>query len=319
MLNKANHLDAPTLSAAARWYVDLQADPKCPVTQQAHRQWLNADPRHQLAWARLSRLQDKLECLPPNLVQSTLQGAHIRRRDMLKLLSLTLATGGLGLGAQQSMPWATWMAEQRTRTGERRHLVLADGSQLMLNTATALDVEYRDDRRSIQLYQGEILVETAPDPLGRPFIVLTPQGQIRALGTRFLVRLQDDHYSRVSVLQHAVEVSPKYAAASKVRVNSGQQLRFSEDQWQSIQPLDEQQAAWTQGMLVARNQRLADFIAELSRYRPGQLSCADEVANLRISGSFALQNTDAVLENLTTSLPVQVRYFTRYWARLEAL
>jgi transmembrane sensor len=71
-------------------------------------------------------------------------------------------------------------------------------------------------------------------------------------------------------------------------------------------------------MLVAIDWRLGDFITELARYRPGHLSCAPEVAELRVSGAFTVDDSDAVLANLTASLPVRVRSFSRYWVRVEA-
>jgi transmembrane sensor len=38
---------------------------------------------------------------------------------------------------------------------------------------------------------------------------------------------------------------------------------------------------------------------------------------LRISGAFHLGNTDTVLDNLTSTLPVRIRRFSRYWVSVE--
>jgi transmembrane sensor len=73
---------------------------------------------------------------------------------------------------------------------------------------------------------------------------------------------------------------------------------------------------WLQGMLVADRQRLADFLADLGRYRPGFVQCAPEVADLRVVGAFPLADTDRVLAMLTEVLPVSVRYATPYWVRV---
>lgn len=70
-------------------------------------------------------------------------------------------------------------------------------------------------------------------------------------------------------------------------------------------------------MLIASDWRLEDFLAELSRYRPGRLVCDEQVADLRLSGAFHLNDTDVVLENLANTLPVRLRYLTRYWVRVE--
>ncbi|MGV2834146.1 hypothetical protein ACNPOQ_10385, partial [Pseudomonas shirazensis] len=75
--------------------------------------------------------------------------------------------------------------------------------------------------------------------------------------------------------------------------------------------------AWVDGMLVAAQMRLADFLDELSRYRHGRLSCSEQVANLRISGSYPLDDSERILQMLEVALPVSVRRFTRYWVTVE--
>ena len=70
-------------------------------------------------------------------------------------------------------------------------------------------------------------------------------------------------------------------------------------------------------MLSVDDWRLGDFITELGRYRPGVLRCAPQVQDLSISGAFRIDDTDTVLENLGKTLPVRVRYLTRYWVSIE--
>ena len=64
--------------------------------------------------------------------------------------------------------------------------------------------------------------------------------------------------------------------------------------------------------------RLGDVIDELARYRPGVLQCDAASARLRVSGTFRLDSTDAVLANLQATLPIQVKYFTRYWVSVKS-
>lgn len=91
------------------------------------------------------------------------------------------------------------LAQQRTSIRERRPLRLDDGSQLALNADTALDIRFDSKQRLIQVYRGEMLVNTAQDSTQRPFIVQTGEGRARALGTRFSVR-QLAEQTRVGVL-----------------------------------------------------------------------------------------------------------------------
>lgn len=308
-------LNHAVLEAAARWYVELRCDATDPTVREAHQRWLNADPGHRQAWERVGRLQDRFERVEPGIGRATLNSARLKRREVMKVLSLLIAAGATGTATWRLTPLPSLMADVRTATGEHRTLQLEDGSQLQLNTATAVNVRYSATLRELQVLRGEILVETARDALARPFIVHTPEGSVRALGTRFLVRSEDDQ-TRVCVLQHAVEVRAANML-SPVRVESGQQLLFSQSTVGSVQTAPPQADAWTRSMLVVNNWRLEDVISELQRYRPGYLGCNDKVANLRISGAFHLQDINAVLENLASTLPVRIRAFTPYWTRVE--
>ncbi|MFD2642316.1 FecR domain-containing protein [Pseudomonas japonica] len=309
-------LSREILERAAHWYVELRCQPDA-ATQAAHRQWLDSDPRHRQAWARLDRLQGTFGGVAPQLARSTLAGARAKRREVLKVLSLLLAAGGAGGLAWRGGALPNLLADQRTATGERRALALEDGSQVQLNTASAVDIRYSTQLRRIDLLDGEILVETAADARDRPFVVHTAEGSLRALGTRFLVR-REGGLTRVGVLEHAVQV---HCASSQqmLRVDAGQQLAFSAGQLGPLRPLAPQADAWSHGMLVVSDWRLGDFIAELQRYRPGHLGCAERVAGLRISGAFQLADSDIVLDNLSATLPVRIRRFSRFWVRVEAV
>ena len=71
-------------------------------------------------------------------------------------------------------------------------------------------------------------------------------------------------------------------------------------------------------MLVAAHMRLGDFLDELGRYRRGQLNCEANVADLLISGTYPLDDSERILDLLEISLPVKVKRFTRYWVTVEA-
>ncbi|MNW08973.1 fec operon regulator FecR [compost metagenome] len=75
--------------------------------------------------------------------------------------------------------------------------------------------------------------------------------------------------------------------------------------------------AWVDGLIVTRDMRLADFLKEVNRYRRGYLVCASDIADLRLSGVFRLEDTDKLLAILPRTLPVQLRYRTRWWVTLE--
>lgn len=309
-------LDRRTLEAAATWYVHLSATPPTEAERQAWQHWIDQHPSHAQAWTRVEQLQRQLGDLPQDIALPTLAGVQARRRAVLKTLTLLLGAGTMGWIAQETISPQVWLAEYRTAKGQRRQLSLSDGSQLNLNTDSALDLIFDQQRRLVRLYHGEVLIETASDSTHRPFMLETSEGQVRALGTRFSVRTENGR-SRVSVLHYAVEVSLSQQPDSLLRLQTGQQLDFSAHQFGQLVALTAGADAWMRGMLSVIDWRLDDFIAELSRYRLGYLRCSPEVAELRLSGAFNIDNTDIALENLSRSLPIKVRYLTRYWVNIE--
>lgn len=314
---------------AVHWLLELQPGDTA-ATQASRRQWqtwLAADPLHAQAWQRIAEVDGQLRGVPATVALQTLVTPGMQRRHAVRLaVLLTAGAGGLlaarqtGLGAQA---WQQLAADLSTATGERRDAVLADGTRVWLNTASAVDVRYGATERLIVLRAGEILVQSAPDNApdaatgtARPLRVRTAEGLVRAVGTRFSVRQHTGH-TQVAVLQGAVDLSPAQGDAPALRLAAGEQGRFSRAATGAAEPLKEGASAWAEGMLVADDMPLDAFIAELSRYRPGVLRCAPDAAALRVSGSYPLADTDRVLAALTLSLPVQIHSRTRWWVAVE--
>lgn len=309
--------------AAAEWHFRLREAGADPATLAACAAWRSADPRHEAAWDKAERIAGSFAGLPGTIALPILD-RRLRpntRRQAVKALAALLVAAPVGWLAWKSQPTRELLAEHRTSVGERRHIVLADGSRVHLNTATALDVDYDAKRRVLRLRRGEILIDTAIDPQtavslpARPFIVETAQGSVRALGTRFTVR-QDNTSSRVSVYQGTVEIRPVRATNHTLRLGAGEQASFSAVDTDLVAPVDPHATDWHEGRIFVRDKRLADFAVELGRHRPGLLRCDPAIAELRISGAFELQDTDAILASLPQVLPVKVIYRSSYWVTL---
>ncbi|WP_043202519.1 FecR domain-containing protein [Pseudomonas putida] len=309
-------MDLKTLEAAATWYVQLNDGASNEARTHAWRQWLQASPQHAAAWARVEKLQRQWAMVPPQAALSSLGAAQAQRRDVLKVLSLLLAMGGGGWLAAEQVPSRALLAQQRTRGGERRALQLEDGSQLELNVDTALDVRYDAKVRAIQLYQGEILVRPISGLQQRPFIVHTEDGSVLARSTEFSIRKLAQQ-TRVGVLQGSVEVRPQHHPDRVLQLQASQQVRFDRDDFATAHALPVDSTAWLQGMLSVNDWQLGDFVEELGRYRQGVLRCASSIRSMSISGAFRIDDTDIALANLPKTLPVRVRYLSRYWVSVE--
>ena len=96
-------------------------------------------------------------------------------------------------------------------------------------------------------------------------------------------------------------------------------MKFTRDDIFDPLTLQGDDIAWTEGMIIANGMRLHDFLAELARYRRGRLSCDPAIANLRVSGTYPLADTDLVLTTLPSTLPVEIHFLTRYWVTIRAV
>lgn len=301
--------DRKTFEAAASWYVQFQSQPPTAAERLAWQQWLNGDPSHQVAWNQMEQLQRSLGALPQDFTRRALSAAQ-QRRQVLKWMLVLGGTGYLGWNVQQ---YSNVGADYRTSVGERRRIELADGTRIDLNTSTAIDVVFDGRQRLIRLREGEVLIHTGKSGGQTPFYVDTRQGRIQALGTRFTVR-QLPKTTRVGVLEDWVSVSPGDQPDHLRLLGAGESADFDRHNVGQNHNYRRSQAAWVDGQLIVLDARLGEVIDELSRYRPGILQCDMASARLRVSGAFRLDSTDAVLANLQATLPIQVRYFTRYWA-----
>ncbi|WP_226456024.1 FecR domain-containing protein [Pseudomonas sp. AF03-9] len=318
-LRKQPPLAADVLEEAAEWLMRLSENDLSASERAEWERWKTSSPERDRAWARAQLLQSKLGGLPPALAMSALdRPSHPERRAALGKLALLLAVMPVGWGSWKLAQSQQWTADYRTHVGERRELVLADGSRITLNTDTAIDVRFDSQQRLVHLREGEMLVQTAADT-SRPFLVSTRQGRMQALGTRFTVR-ELSPLTHLAVLEGAVKVMlAENNQSTPLIVNAGQRMDFSAQTFGGVAATDRNVGAWTQGMLMADRMRLADFVAELARYRRGFVRCDPAIADLRISGAFPISDTQRTLNMLVQTYPVVVSgHLSGYWLTLSA-
>ncbi|MBV6304075.1 FecR domain-containing protein [Candidimonas humi] len=311
-----------TADAAADWLTLLMSGEASNEQQRQWRQWRQAHVDHEAAWQHVESVTGRMKSLEsaPAYAALSSYGASdrpssaARRRASRMLLWGGLATGA-GLLASRTNIWQASMADCRSSTGEQRNFTLDDGTRLTLNTDSAVNLRFDANQRNILLVAGEIMIATRhgpgqPDP--RPLLVETAEGSVRSLGTRFTVRQRTGRTS-VAVLESAVEIRPLAGFGSARLLHAGEQTQFSRDAVEAPHLVDENADAWARGQLVADEQRLGDFLAELGRYRPGLLRVDPRIAGLRLSGVFPLADTDRILDTLPSVLPVRLQWRTRYW------
>lgn len=295
--------------AAARWLALLEAGGASEQALAGLQRWRDSCASHEQAWQKAQALRQRFSGLPKALAMASLDRPQAERRRLLK--------GALGLAAVapavwllgRELPLGNWRADLHTATGERRQFPLPDGGLLQLNTDSAVNLDLA--ARRVTLLQGEIALKVAGV---EPFTVATGFGQVRMGQAEICVRRWPDR-CQVSVLRGGVDVQALDGSTQGLR--AGEQVLLRAGGMGAAQRFNADQPGWREGVLVAQNQPLGDFLRELDRYRPGLLRWHPALENLRVTGSFRLADTDQVLTLLAASLPLQVQSRTRYWVTLQ--
>lgn len=304
---------------AVEWMVELQSPPVSQEKIEQWQCWLRQDAQHALAWQRVEAFGERLSNIGAHapVVHAALTApadSHLDRRAALKALVIAVSVGAVAWTGGDSKLWQNLSADYRSGVGERRSFDLHDGSRLMLNTDSAVDLHFDASVRQLHLLRGEMQVQVAIDRALRPFRVSTAQGSVVTTNGSFLLR-QGSSSSRLAVREGVVTLHPERLAS--VRVEAGQQVMFTDHQIGPLRELEAVDYAWTGGFLMAVDTPLGQFLQELSRYRHGHLGCARSLSDVRVAGTYPLDDTDRILQTLSVTLGVEVRRFTRYWVSLE--
>lgn len=307
----------PVAEEAIGWMVRLRSGQESAREQARFQQWLGQSPANSAAWEQLQRgLGRHYDVVrrAPGALRETLLQPETARRDVLRgMLGLGLLGGGLWLGGR-SESGRTLLADLRTGTGERRSLTLNDGSRLILNADSAVDCDFSAERRLLRLYRGALVVQVAADP-DRPFIVRSDQGDIRALGTRFLVE-QMEGGTRVVVLEHSVRTS--LPAGDSRGLAQGQAAMLYPQRIELLPSGQAYRADWVEGRLSILDEPLATLIDALRPYRSGFIRVSPQVRDLRVQGVFPLDDSDRTLAALAETLPIRVKRYGPWLTLIEA-
>lgn len=202
--------------------------------------------------------------------------------------------------------------------GARKTIDLADGSRVILNTGSQIEVLYTPERRIVRLMRGEAYFTVAHNK-SRPFEVYAGTNIVRAVGTAFAVELRPE-LVEVTVTQGQVQLATLGSNDGPdgtmheiplALVRSGQNAEIS-DRIKSITSIDQKEIdrrlAWKTGGLIFRGEALEDVIREVSRYTTTKIIISDPaIRKIKIGGYFKTSETDAMLQALETSFGVSVR------------
>lgn len=302
---------------AAYWFARVHSGKLSAAERQVFEAWRLASPENERHYREVDQVWQVAALIPREELLALAQtgrppaaAKRLRARRFVAAglgLACTLASVVVLVGWLDLTGQPTYTAELTTQHGERRQVLLPDGSELELNAQTSAIVKFYDKRRLVELASGEIMFSVTPDG-ARPFIVDADVGTVRVTGTRFNVH-RDHGEVDVAVESGAVEVStgPWWRKADE-HLAAGMGTSIRDAGLTPAAAVDVASlTAWRQGKIVFRNLALDDVVRQMNRYLPQPILLADSrLASMRLTGIFDMDNAQAFLDALPHTLPVRV-------------
>jgi transmembrane sensor len=289
---------------AIDWLVRLGSGRATPKDRSAFLTWRRRSAAHEAAVVEAEMLL--------RAVGETRQADRLRRhgeplpngrpvgRRLLFAGAAAASVAAVAVGLTSLGPLSALYADHATGVGGRKRVALADGSVVVLNTATAISVDYSVKERRVVLHDGEALFEVAKDA-SRPFIVTAGDMEVTAVGTAFVVR-----FNEVTVSEGTIDVT--IGGRPPIRVVAGQRLGVGEGDRFKLSTVDVDSAiAWQRGKLIFNRRPLESVVAELQRYRAGRIVVlGDKLKALEVTGVFDLDDTDRILRTIEETTKAQI-------------
>ena len=198
-----------------------------------------------------------------------------------------------------------------TAIGEQSNILLADGSEIVLNTNSELHVRLAKHQRILMLTRGEVHVDVTPDS-NRPLSVVVADKIIQAVGTAFSVEVDGRDNIELLVTEGVVLVGSRSEITSDISekltltlpessttVKEGQELQLNEPgaQTQLLSLADmEARLSWREGNLIFQGETLEEALQEVSRYTTIEfVFLSDAIKNDPVAGRVKAGDVDGLL------------------------
>jgi transmembrane sensor len=331
---RESNADTPRPTSASDWMAELNQGELDPERKAALTDWLRESPLNVREFLEANLLAQDLRDVPvsreqledwvkevrearspiPLAVTGTTsvfdaapRSDRVQRRNRRRAWSIAASLALVAsFGAAAYMHWQD--GRYSTDLGEQRIVTLADGSVVTLNTSSTIKVDFSKQRRNVQLIEGEAFFRVAHDT-ARPFDVTARDATARAVGTQFNVRIAGES-TLVSVVEGVVDVREVSAAEEVLRLHKGEEAAVATSHAMADQesarvrkmahaaPL--RAVAWTRGRVEFDGTPLVDVLDEFQRYRQFQVSVAEPLRQMRLTGSFDAQDLESALAYIAT-------------------
>lgn len=322
---------------ASVWIAKLDED-LSEADQKALQEWMAADQKNQAVLLEMAKLWDKMAVLsrlsdlfpepvthPASLPRFALAtAASILIAALAGVWALISINPGNAPAARQAVVTTVTDSIYETAIGEQSTVNLPDGTQVVLNTNSLIEVHYTDQYRLLRLKRGEIHVVVAQDK-ARTLSVIVGENIVQAVGTAFSLEITSDQRIELVVTEGKVlvgvhqsphsgiaEVTPAVLAPSSVTVVAGEQLILGppEEEITEVSPEEiEVKLSWRQGNLIFRGESLEEAMTEIGRYTTVEFVILDDdLKTVRIAGLFRAGDVDGLLATLRENFNISYQW-----------
>ncbi len=292
-------------SEAALWLARIRADDCSEEDRRIFQHWLAADPDHLKAFEAVSAMWETVAGLPRDLQAKDLRGAAARAPVAGSRRHILVGAGAAALIAGTFSVWRSAEAGvYQTEIGEQKHVVLADGSRVFLDTDTRIKVTFSQKDRQVDLDYGRANFTVAQDAK-RPFWVNAAERRVLAGNATLDIR-RDGNKVSVVVINGTAAVTP--AGNDRGEILLGGQRLISRPveaptlDRPNLTPL----LAWQSGRAIFDNEKLSSAIQEMNRYSTMKLAVEGKtVGDMRISGVYGVGDNVSFATSVSQLLPVK--------------
>jgi transmembrane sensor len=295
-------------AAAADWIARLRDERRDPVLEAELQEWLGESEDHRRAFNRMTRAWARAGTIRMR-ARGDISAAGNVRRSRFSPWAATLAATLVVVVITALYYWRDNALV--TGIGQQQVRLLQDGTRVLLNTDTRIEVNYDQQVRRVRLVRGEAWFEVSKRPTW-PFLVRVGDHEIRALGTSFIVRHDDVQDLSVTLVDGRISVAPiaqNDAVPSQAPriLAPGQRLIFARRQEPAVdRPELSRVTAWERGRVEFDETPLKDAAIEMNRYSATLVTVLDpEVAQLHIGGVFRAGDSDEFVKIVTAAFGLQ--------------
>lgn len=307
-----HHAD-PITDMAMDWLIRMEAQPDNANVKAEFERWLAENPLHASAFSRIATMWDlpelkevteilaakhPIDTENPKVIAFKPRPAKAWLRAVTAIAATVIVAVGI---YQYPSLMLQWNADYITQAGMVRQLTLPDGSQLTLNTDSAVALDFSGGKRRVELLQGEAYFDVVKDA-EHPFIVAAQFSQTEVKGTAFTVR-SDDNRDTVVLQRGLVEVSLESSPTVSAELRPGQEVFAERNALSHVQPADvETSLAWLSGRMSFNAEPLEKVVAQVQRYYPHTiLITRDSLKSNLVSGNYRLDNPEGILRSLAAA------------------